>query len=133
MPEYREILACLLIILRWLYTVQELLHASGKELRLLAIWIDATQDEQKAAPADSPASHGMVYKIDSACTAKRGSRSAQKFVWPHTSSGQALPDMELSALVLEDVSRTPRTVVLKMRRLCLQVYSRLVVATMHID
>ena len=127
MPEYREVLASFLTVLRWLKHLKAT-SPSDHKLQLAKIWIDATMSEQSEAPAGSPAASGMVYAIDSTCTVVRGSQGAQKHVWPRFEDGKGskktvriLPDWRLSELALEDVSRTPRTVVLHLGQAWLQV------------
>ena len=117
MPEYREVLACVILILNWFKIVQD----AGLPLVLQAIWVDATKAEQKAAMSGSRARLGHVYRLSSSQKCPRGSKGAQQQVYPPQPwAGTDTPE-PLTSLVLQDVQATPRTVVLNMKTLFLQV------------
>ncbi|TFK84417.1 hypothetical protein K466DRAFT_226759 [Polyporus arcularius HHB13444] len=120
MPEYAEVFACAHTIRRW-FDQQK---TAGVSLQLQRIWIDATDKERKAAPPGTDAAEGLVYSIDASCDKKRGSRSAQKPVWPHDADGKPLQEEEVYQLVLRDVTSTPRTVGLHFGCVGLQLHIR---------
>ncbi len=117
MPEYTEVKACAYTIQRWL----DPLLTQGQVLRVKGLWIDATKAERSQAEPGSPEASGMVFKIDSTCEKKRGSSSRQQYIWPRRNDGTVLSDADLCDLILEGVTSTPRTVVLKFNKMCLQV------------
>ncbi|KAI0746392.1 hypothetical protein C8Q80DRAFT_1174915 [Daedaleopsis nitida] len=127
MPEYREILAFLFTLLRWLDSLSAEDLAS---LILYAIWTDATIPEGKEMTRIDPASpgaHGHVYKLNASSTIVRGPLNCQKPIWPtlHAAASKDRRDWKpmenLDGLRLCGVSRTPRTVALDFGKVTLHV------------
>ncbi|KAI0366367.1 hypothetical protein BV20DRAFT_1124273 [Pilatotrama ljubarskyi] len=114
MPEYTEVLACYHTVWRWYRAV-----CSSCPLRLRHIWVDATISERKRLPASSPGRRGLPYILGPDSTIKRGSCSVQQYVWPRDQDGNPLESLE--NLQLQDVRRTPRTLVLDLGQLWFQV------------
>ncbi|KAJ8462920.1 hypothetical protein ONZ51_g10587 [Trametes cubensis] len=123
MPEYGEVIANAYTIQRWLRVI--LPQRNGEPLPILRVWADATQPEQDCARA-SPSqatqkqrlANGLVYILDSKSKIRRGTQNAQEYVYPHV-GGQPLPSF--NGIRLKRVYTTPRTVVLDLDELSLQV------------
>lgn len=139
MPEYREVLACTFNITRWFRS----LRTSGADtLRLQSIWVDSTKPEIAAAPKGTRSSEGHVFKLTPTDRCPGGSRGSQQQVYPPapwsarsspnvkvapsmdsgtTPNSSSTPFEPLQTLWLRGVEATPRTVVLDLGRLFLQV------------
>lgn len=78
MPEYREILGSVCNLQRWYREMK----ASASPLTLRAVWVDATEAEQKTALAGSRASQGHVFILPPDQECPRGSCGSQKEVYP---------------------------------------------------
>ena len=117
MPEYTEALASMHTIHRFLMDPRV---STIKPLTLQYIWVDPTDKETRAArPAVNPrAAEGLAYTLEPSAKIMRGCTGGQKQVWPHQNNN---PVASLDGLVLESVRATPRTVVLNMTVLILQV------------
>ncbi|KAI0703990.1 hypothetical protein C8Q76DRAFT_732904 [Earliella scabrosa] len=111
MPEYTEVLACYLTILWWWLAVKD-----TSTLQLVAIWGDGTKQESTTGIVDAS---GLVCLLDYNSKIKRGPTTAQGYVWPHLTKEKPLESLE--GLVLQDVCRTPRTVILNFGTMSLQI------------
>ncbi|KAL7279559.1 hypothetical protein ACG7TL_005958 [Trametes sanguinea] len=59
--------------------VSYFIQTTGPEDRhLRALWLDATSEEQAAAPLSSPARLGFVYRLDPGSTIRRGAKRSKK-------------------------------------------------------
>jgi len=126
--------------------VEDLKLGTGKIINwtLRGLWADATQEESgELTPKDRKTggnkkpklslgltdlhARGYVDKITANCTAERGQKSHQTRIWPPSlwsmdaSAEHAL--LALESLVLKGISYTPRSLILKFKKLDLQVSS----------
>lgn len=128
MPESREKEAHA----KMMKKVFDRLKSEGYDFRLLGIWVDGTEKEQKAARAGTRLKQGQVYKIESSSKIKRGSRSNQSLVFPYMYAPKPKrgrqraappPPLPLDDLVLEDMESGPRSIILKFTNALCQVCS----------
>jgi len=125
MPEIRE---CLMHYKHAHHVLVECLGLgknNGAIWTLRELWADATNAESgvganKALASGLTKLHGKGYvdKINAKCRAVRGQKSHQTRIWP-TESKRALSTLE--SLVLQGISYTPRSLILKFEDLDLQV------------
>ena len=86
-------------------------------LILRSIWVDATDKEMIYLKSNTRAQAGLVYELDSETKCKRGSQHAQQSVYPPLSKDVS----SLGDLRLQGVHSTPRTIILDLDKLWLQV------------
>ncbi|TFK81742.1 hypothetical protein K466DRAFT_604253 [Polyporus arcularius HHB13444] len=116
MPEYTEVLACHYTLRRWFDDVKD-----KTCLKLQGISADGTKAEIQAAKkedATTRLAQGLVYPLNCTSRIKRGSKTVQQYVWPHIDE-QTLGTLD--GMVLRDVIRTPRTIVLDFGQYGVQV------------
>ncbi|TFY56017.1 hypothetical protein EVJ58_g7891 [Rhodofomes roseus] len=118
MPEYRELFACALTVSRWV----EQMHDSDTPLALQKIWADPTEKERCKYRSGHRASKGHVVEIYPEDKFRRGSKSAQKPIFPPAPFSGQRPLRPLSHLVLLSVERTPRSVILDFGPLKFQIH-----------
>ena len=136
MPEVRE---CFIHYTHTHYVLVDKLGLgthNGQDWTLRALWADATQDEaghgrkktgKKRIAAGLTDYHAMghVDKITANCNFARGQMSNQTNLWPpslqSTDGSEEYALNALKSLVLEGISFTPRSLILKLRGLDLQV------------
>jgi hypothetical protein len=122
MPEYRELLAHLLILLYLL----RIAFTSGSTFTILGLWADYTKAEAKRQKKNSRARKGLVCKLDNKCIFKRGTKGCQTSLYPpmlQKKKGNPNPE-PLSVLRLESpeaVTATNRALILNFGRLYLSV------------
>ncbi|KAI0668379.1 hypothetical protein C8Q78DRAFT_1046844 [Trametes maxima] len=117
MPEYREVLANVYTVQRWLQDVYRPNQDSA--LCLQALWVDSTNSEQKNAKSrSSQEAQGLTYRLNSGSTIQRGSSGSQQPVWPHKDGH---PVQSLDGMVLSSIKATPRMVVINLETIVLQV------------
>ncbi|KAI0372362.1 hypothetical protein BV20DRAFT_963932 [Pilatotrama ljubarskyi] len=119
MPEYSEVLASVLTVLRWLQAIRT--AHSDADLPILYLWTDATKKESdKAKPRTSRAAQGLVYRMDSSACSKlmRGSSGSQQYLWPRV---DGVPLDSIEGFTFKGIEATPRTIVLDLGVIYLQL------------
>lgn len=135
MPEIRE---CLMHYKHAHHVLVENLGLgtgnSGQNWTLRGLWADATREEsgEGKKPRLAPGltqlhALGFVDKITANCNLARGQKSHQTNIWPEslrsTDPSEEHASNALESLVLEGISYTPRSLILKFGKLDLQVSS----------
>jgi hypothetical protein len=129
MPEIRE---CLMHYKHAHHVLVEDFHLGKVQdniaWTLRGLWADATQAE--SSKGGKPAvgmtklhAKGYMDKIGPKCKAVRGQKSHQTRIWPPDFADPKLPLSTLESLVLQGISYTPRSLILKFKELDLQVIS----------
>ncbi|KAF8168972.1 hypothetical protein K438DRAFT_242206 [Mycena galopus ATCC 62051] len=103
-------------------TLTDLLK-SGVCLRLEYIDIDASEKEASWFNKDHPARNGLPHRIDSSCTAKRGTNHAQGYIFPPMwrTTAKHKSAHNLSELVLCNLNYTYRALILDLGPLFLMI------------
>ncbi|KAF8156317.1 hypothetical protein K438DRAFT_2075885 [Mycena galopus ATCC 62051] len=103
-------------------TLTDLLK-SGVCLRLEHINIDALEKEASRFNKDRPARNGLPYRIDSSCTAKRGTNHVQGYIFPPMwrTTGKQKSAHNLSELVLCNLDYTYCALILDLGPLFLMI------------
>lgn len=132
MPEYAEVLGSVHTIRRWWDSVSKA-RSSKTPLHLQDLWADPTKAEAAEAlkvttqcnadssPAQLRAAQELVYCLEPDAVISRGTNNAQEFVYPRTCEGEPLSLETLRSLYFKNVYATPRTVVLDLGPMLLQV------------
>lgn len=87
-------------------------------LRLKALWVDSTGLERRFEESSPRAKAGHVFRLKPTTWCNRGSKGAQEPVYPPLAEYN-IPSLE--SLVLKDIQGNPRTVILDLDKLWLQV------------
>ena len=112
MPEIGESKASEHGARRWFEKVK------ADPLILKDIWIDATKDEQIVLTRSNPTGQACLpFKLKPDMKYKRGPNKAQKCIYPPLS--EDVPSLDV--LSLKGIHSTPRTIILDLDKLWLQV------------
>lgn len=123
MPEIRE---CFIHFKHTHHVLVEQLHLgqnSDVNWALQGLFADATEGEAEISLVDGLTQkhcQGFVDEIGPSCQMARGHMASQTKIWPRAADSPGDPD-DISDLVLEGLSYTPRSLILKFGRVDLQV------------
>lgn len=145
MPEYAEVRASAYTIERWWQAISPSLGTA--KLHLNTLWADPTKAEHVQAQKDIKGmdaatsvpedllrvSQELVYRLGPSSVIRRGTNSVQQLVYPQDEDGEPFTPENLRRMHFQSVRATPRTVVIDLGPMTLQVSSSRTSTTPHVS